>query len=111
MHLQAEKSNWLIIHRDLKCENILVENKDSKNIQIKMTDFGLSHFHDKDAEKPRELIDGIIGTPKYVAPEIISGEDYTEKADVWSAMVICYELLTSRPLFYFNSVWDLLNKI
>eukprot|EP00340_Litonotus_pictus_P010952 CAMPEP_0170539014 /NCGR_PEP_ID=MMETSP0209-20121228/103660_1 /TAXON_ID=665100 ORGANISM="Litonotus pictus, Strain P1" /NCGR_SAMPLE_ID=MMETSP0209 /ASSEMBLY_ACC=CAM_ASM_000301 /LENGTH=507 /DNA_ID=CAMNT_0010840827 /DNA_START=81 /DNA_END=1601 /DNA_ORIENTATION=+ len=87
-----------IIHRDIKPENILISylgELDSKNnysdIQVKITDFGSATFFNKD-DKIKEA----IGSPYYIAPEVIVG-NYTSKCDVWSVGVILYILLCGKP--------------
>jgi len=78
-----------IIHRDLKPENILLS--DDKVI-AKITDFGISTQGDTTANMERSL----VGTPWYMAPEIINEEAYSNKADVWSAGCCFLQLLTGR---------------
>jgi calcium-dependent protein kinase len=58
-------------HRDLKPENILLESKDRNNLDIKISDFGFSCFFD-----PKEGLDLVLGSPLYMAPEIILNKKY-----------------------------------
>ena len=82
-----------IVHRDLKLENFLFESK-SSDAELKLIDFGLSqHFN------PSELLSTPVGTPYYVAPEVLSGA-YDSKCDIWSIGVIAYMLLSGSPPFH-----------
>jgi serine/threonine protein kinase len=83
-----------ITHRDLKPENILLEFKDKDKLEIKISDFGFSCFFD-----PKDGLDLVLGSPLYMAPEIIRGFRYNEKADIWSLGVITYMLLSGRNPF------------
>ena len=83
-----------IVHRDIKPENILLEGKSDKNYEIKISDFGFSCFFD-----PSEGLELFIGSPLYMAPEIIQNKIYNEKVDIWSIGVISYMLLTKRNPF------------
>ena len=83
-----------ITHRDLKPENILLESKDKNNLDIKISDFGFSCFFD-----PQKGLDLVLGSPLYMAPEIILNKNYNEKVDIWSIGVISYMLLTGRNPF------------
>ena len=79
-----------IMHRDLKPENIMIEeNTKDGNIQIKIIDFGTATFYEKENCKK------IIGTPYYMAPEVI-GHNYNERCDLWSLGVIMYVLLKGK---------------
>ena len=55
-----------VIYRDLKPENILLESKDVDNLSVKIADFGFSCFFD-----PEKGLDLVLGSPLYMAPEII----------------------------------------
>jgi len=79
-----------IAHRDIKPDNILVANNSNSILQIKLADFGQASSF-----SPGEgLMQGIVGTPYYVAPEVLGGNDYNEKVDVWSAGVMAYLMLS-----------------
>lgn len=82
-----------IVHRDLKLENFLLETKDPDS-EIKLIDFGLSTYVDKHGTARDS-----VGTPFYVAPEVLSGP-YNNKCDVWSIGVITYMMLCGRPPFF-----------
>lgn len=84
-----------IIHRDIKPENILMESSDPSNLNIKITDFGFAKFYDPS----KGGLEDTLGSPLYMAPEIIKKVPYDEKVDVWSIGVIAYIILTGRPPF------------
>ena len=86
-----------IIHRDIKAGNVMVNNKG----QVKVLDFGLAKLLDEDAARSSgihrtELTEvGIpYGTATYAAPEQARGERVDSRADVFSAGVLLYEMLT-----------------
>ena len=79
-----------IIHRDLKPGNIVLDGK----YLPKILDFGLVREYSRATPQTYQ-----IGTPNWMAPEVILGEDYTEKCDVYSFAMILYEMGTKqRPL-------------
>ncbi|KAL6961823.1 calcium,calmodulin-dependent protein kinase [Sarracenia purpurea var. burkii] len=82
-----------VVHRDLKPENILLATKASSS-PIKLADFGLATYI-----KPGESLQGTVGSPFYIAPEVLIG-GYSQAADVWSAGVILYILLSGMPPFW-----------
>ena len=71
-----------IVHRNLKLENLIVDLEG----YIAITDFGA-------AKIIKERTYTIVGTPHYIAPEIIIGKGYTLSCDLWSMGVILYELI------------------
>jgi calcium-dependent protein kinase len=87
-----------IVHRDLKPENFLFSDH-SDDAEIKLIDFGLSkrfgHIHEHD---PLEKMHTIVGTPYYVAPEVLKG-NYDFSCDVWSLGVILFIMLCGYPPF------------
>ncbi|PIA54234.1 hypothetical protein AQUCO_00900644v1 [Aquilegia coerulea] len=82
-----------VMHRDLKPENFLFVNKEEE-APLKTIDFGLSVFF-----KPGETFTDVVGSPYYVAPEVLL-KQYGQECDVWSAGVIIYILLSGVPPFW-----------
>lgn len=82
-----------VMHRDLKPENFLFANK-KETAALKAIDFGLSIFF-----KPGERFNEIVGSPYYMAPEVLK-RNYGPEVDVWSAGVILYILLCGVPPFW-----------
>ncbi|XP_074321272.1 calcium-dependent protein kinase 8-like [Silene latifolia] len=82
-----------VMHRDLKPENFLFANK-KENSALKAIDFGLSVFF-----TPGERFSEIVGSPYYMAPEVLK-RNYGPEVDVWSAGVILYILLCGVPPFW-----------
>jgi serine/threonine protein kinase len=89
-HLHEKK----IVHRDLKPHNILL-SEDSDDAEVKIADFGFAREID-----PTHLMDSYLGSPLYMAPEILLKKRYSNKTDLWSIGVIFYEMLTGKPIFY-----------
>ncbi|KAL3524230.1 hypothetical protein ACH5RR_017064 [Cinchona calisaya] len=82
-----------VVHRDLKPENILLATK-APSSPIKLADFGLATYI-----KQGQSLHGTVGSPFYIAPEVLMG-GYDQAADVWSAGVILYILLSGIPPFW-----------
>ncbi|XP_029126464.1 calcium-dependent protein kinase 4 [Cajanus cajan] len=82
-----------VVHRDLKPENILLTTRSSSS-PIKLADFGLATYIE-----PGQSLHGLVGSPFYIAPEVLAGA-YNQAADVWSAGVILYILLSGMPPFW-----------
>ncbi|KAI9122264.1 hypothetical protein K1719_006953 [Acacia pycnantha] len=85
-----------VMHRDLKPENFLFVSPEEDS-QLQTIDFGLSVFF-----RPGETFTDVVGSPYYVAPEVLK-KFYGQECDVWSAGVIIYILLSGLPPFWGES--------
>ncbi|CAG2103916.1 unnamed protein product, partial [Medioppia subpectinata] len=82
------KSNPPIIHRDLKPDNILIDTNFTSNRFIKLCDFGLATDHNVDRQTASRYEHSVVGTFAYMAPEMISGNKYNHKSDIYSLSLI-----------------------
>jgi calcium-dependent protein kinase len=97
-----------IVHRDLKPENILIEFSNKKKpdeFTIKIIDFGASKKFNR-----KSKIRDFVGTPYYIAPEVIKGT-YDEKCDIWSCGVILFLMLTGTTPFDGVSENEIFKKV
>ncbi len=85
-----------VVHRDVKPENILVDTTDPGRPQAMLTDFGIARLTYGAAITRRT---GLIGTPRYMAPELSGQTRATPAADLYSLGIVLYELLSGRAPF------------
>ena len=78
----------ILMHRDIKPENILLHNG-----EIRLADFGFSKMVGEEKKGKSSKHSHCLGTPPYMAPEILNGDKYSEKCDIWSAGILLYEML------------------
>ena len=81
-----------IIHRDIKPDNILLMDKN--DLQICISDLGLACKADDENE-----VKSKCGTPGYVAPEVLKGQPFTKKSDIFSIGGFFFNLVTNSNLF------------
>ncbi|XP_061191975.1 microtubule-associated serine/threonine-protein kinase 2-like isoform X3 [Saccostrea echinata] len=107
-----------IVHRDLKPDNLLI----TATGHIKLTDFGLSkiglmslttNLYEGTLEQDcKEFSDKqVIGTPEYIAPEVILRKGYGKPVDWWSMGIILYEFLVGCPPFFGNTSEELFSQV
>jgi serine/threonine protein kinase len=79
-----------IVHRDVKPENVFVHVASASTVLIKLIDFGIAAVIDgKDLARA-------LGTPRYMAPELLLGEPASPQSDIYSTALLLYEMLTDR---------------
>lgn len=79
-----------VIHRDVKPENILIDETN----QLRLMDLGVSRIERLEGAAADSTVP--VGTPSYIAPEIFLGQPATARADLYSAGVTLYEMLTTH---------------
>ncbi|KAF9087109.1 p21 protein (Cdc42 Rac)-activated kinase [Mortierella sp. GBA35] len=77
------------IHRDIRSDNILLDSQG----RVKLADFG--HSVQLTREQPRR--NSVVGTPYWMAPEVIQGWNYGTRVDVWSLGIVMREMLEGEP--------------
>lgn len=120
----------LVLHRDLKLQNIIINfpddtekilamSKDQKkaylrdidllttNFEIKIADFGFS----KKLKHKGHINKTICGTPLYMAPQVVMKKEYSYKSDVWSIGVILFELLNGLTPFHSRNKVEFEGKV
>uniref|UniRef100_A0A0N4Y655 Serine/threonine kinase (inferred by orthology to a S. mansoni protein) n=1 Tax=Nippostrongylus brasiliensis TaxID=27835 RepID=A0A0N4Y655_NIPBR len=81
-----------IVHLDIKPENVMLKQRG--DAQVKLIDFGLSRFI-----PPGDTVKDMVGTPEFVAPEVVNYEPLTPATDMWALGVVTYILLSGGSPF------------
>ncbi len=94
-----------VVHRDLKPANLIISEKG----ELKIADFGLAQTQNMNMglTKAGEC----VGTPFYMSPEQIQGEEVDNRSDLYSIGVIAYELVTSEVPFHSDNWYELASQI
>jgi tRNA A-37 threonylcarbamoyl transferase component Bud32 len=93
-----------VVHRDLKPGNVMLTPEG----QVKLTDFGLAKERKPLSDDTATRDGSVLGTPLYMAPEQILGEESGPVMDVYAFACVAYELLSGRKLFEARSMAQLL---
>ena len=99
-----------IVHRDLKPSNVFLTP-----YGVKLLDFGLARPSDPELARSLGSVADLtrtgmmVGTPRYMAPEQVTGEDFDARVDLFAAGAILFEMLAGRPAFAGNNVVEILH--
>jgi serine/threonine protein kinase len=85
-----------IVHRDIKPENVLLESNDMSKLVVKITDFGFAKCYDPQGF---DGLEDVLGSPLYMAPEIVKKLKYDTKVDIWSLGILSYIIISGKPPF------------
>lgn len=132
----AEAHARNLIHRDIKPANLFLSRTADGREIVKVLDFGIARKADAEAGGPAAptstesverrkkamkarlpseanltAVGTIMGTPLYVAPEVLQGQNASTAADQYSLAASCYHLITGRPVFTATTIEELLFRI
>ena len=94
-----------VIHRDIKPQNMVVEPSGV----LKVMDFGIARLAKRQSGVTQQGM--VVGTPEYMAPEQLMGDDIDQRADIYSAGCVIYECLTGRPPLVADNQITLIAKL
>lgn len=103
LDVMAEAHRLGIIHRDIKPDNIMLEEDSTGRDSVKVLDFGIARLA-QDLEMGATMATvtqqgAIVGTPMYMSPEQVNAEDIDQRSDLYSLGMMLYELLTGQKPF------------
>jgi len=97
-----------VVHRDIKPDNVLFQDG-----QAVLADFGIS-LPAKGDDRPRARLTEVgvsLGTPSYMSPEQVTGQEVDRRSDIYSLGSVAYEMLAGQPPFTGSSVQTVLGKL
>jgi serine/threonine protein kinase len=91
-----------IVHRDLKPDNIFIMNQSGVRLHVRMLDFGIARIYNREEKadaQPLTIPGAIMGTPRYMSPEQLAGQEVEARSDLYSAAMVIHEALTGHLPF------------
>jgi serine/threonine-protein kinase len=99
-----------IVHRDLKPENVLITRTANGRDYAKVLDYGLAKLEQRDMPTRETERQAIVGTPYFMAPEQIRGDDIDRRTDIYALGALMFELLTGEHLYSGSTAVGVLTK-
>jgi serine/threonine protein kinase len=107
-----------IVHRDLNVANVFLQRIDANTTRIRVLDFGIAKLLDKERAANGETLSRngmMVGTPQYMAPEQIEGQEVDHRADLYGLGALLYECIVGKPAYgtdvpYQRMLLDILTK-
>ena len=99
-----------IVHRDLKPENVLITRTTAGRDYAKVLDFGLAKLEQPAGPRTETDRQQIVGTPYFMPPEQIRGDDVDARTDIYSFGALMFELLTGQHLYSGSTAVGVLTK-
>ena len=110
----AEAHDHGIVHRDLKPANIMLSDLEGDSDFVKVLDFGVARLRDSDVDLTSVGVpDGqrsLMGTPRYMSPEQVRGEELSAASDLYSLGLLLFEMLFATPAVTGDAVLDLVRQ-
>jgi hypothetical protein len=104
--LRDVDGHWMgVVHRDLSPENLML----GWDGQVKVLDFGIALV--KGRQAPVTEVGTVKGKPPYMSPEQVKNETVDRRSDVWSLGCVLHELLTGRPVFDGESIYQVARNV
>jgi tRNA A-37 threonylcarbamoyl transferase component Bud32 len=97
-----------IVHRDLKPDNVTIIQRERNPYFCKILDFGIAKAPTSDSGERHTLAGTLLGTPHYMAPEQIDGDDVDARSDIYSLGAVMYEMASGHPPFEADSIVSVL---
>jgi eukaryotic-like serine/threonine-protein kinase len=86
-----------IVHRDIKPDNVFLLNQSGVRLHVRVLDFGIARIFRRDEPACSETLTrpgAVLGTPRYMSPEQLAGQQVDARSDLYSAALVIYEALT-----------------
>ncbi len=101
----AVAHDMAIVHRDLKPDNIMVARTRDGGDLVKVVDFGIAKAAGNEAQKVTKT-GLVVGTPEYMSPEQLSGDQLDGRSDIYSLGLVAYNMLTGKLPFPSDSAQE-----
>jgi serine/threonine-protein kinase len=101
-----------VIHRDIKPANVfLCETPSDQELLVKLLDFGIAKMTVEDSERQATRVGLILGTPAYMSPEQVGGEELDGRSDLWSIAALVYRMSVGKSPFGSGTLGELALRI